>query len=161
MSDTQTIVFSKTFQLANADIIALPSSEFEIIPAPGSGKVILPISAAIITHFSDGDYVADADGYLEWKVGGNEVLGTIPNESNAGLTELDAFLQGNRLWYLIPQQKYIPALNTGWDSTLFRINIPENGAMTVDIDNNGAGNLTGGNSANYMKVTVNYTIIDL
>lgn len=65
-SITGSSIFQATITLNNAQIKALPSTPVEILPAPGEGKVILPIGMVFVLDCSAGAYdnVANASPQL-------------------------------------------------------------------------------------------------
>ena len=158
-------------QWDNAGILALPDVEQLIIPAPGFGRVIVPIAANIQTNFAAGSYGnIDAGAYAYFAmsnvgVGTQEWSQYIVNDATAGLdgvTQLFAAetrtvqlgALGN---YQNDQALQDWSLTAGgvlagapWDT---------NKPLVFFLFNNAAGNLTGGNAANKFRVDVWYDVV--
>ncbi len=164
--------------LTNDEIITLPGLPVEIIPAPGDGKVIIPIrcvmSSAIDVSYTNigetlGIFLSIASRY-EPVFGVPDLnLSTVIFSSslvinfNPGITriyqtgdaEVTVGIASDR-----DARSYSAAKASNYTSN-------ENLPLTLYVDNYGPdydpdlGNFTGGDSANIIKVIVIYDIIDL
>lgn len=156
---------SATVTLTDAQIKALPTTEVEIVAAPGADKMIYPVYfIAIITTAAGGEYTnISADAYINLEtdtghygiITGNHagvlngVSRSLGTADNVGLV-----LAG-------PMQN-------GYYSSNFGALIPDDTQTIISLGNKAlrlnmvnSGNLTGGNAANTLKVTVYYTVVDL
>lgn len=159
---TEVKTYAKKVILNDSQIKSLATAPIELVPAPSVGKSIFPLSAIISTHFSGGAYVADGDGVLEITLNNYAILDNIPNDSFRSLALLTQFLTGNAVLFLKPQQEFISSYNEYWKSAQFRsAALVENVPLMLDIDNQDAGDLTGGDAGNSMVITTFYIIIDL
>lgn len=154
--------------LTDAQIKALPTTAVTLIAAPGSGKRIRPLSVSYLFDTSAGAYTninaTYADVHLEL---GSDYAGYGPVKDTAASPALTQFTDvlgtaADRIYdQAIPPQKgnddggggfYV--ITTGFGNR----NQQENAALKIVIDNNGSGNLTGGNAANTLKVIVYYAV---
>lgn len=166
MSAIGALWWTSTTTITNAQVKTLPTSYVQLLAAPGSGKMIFPFWVMLNKSFSGGDYTnVNANGYLEFTYdGGATVLEYIPNDSGAGLTQLDNFLFGsNQIYFIKPQQNFISALNTGWNSSFYRLSKTDvnNKSFSIGISNGVSGNLTGGATANSLEVTTYYMVFTI
>ncbi len=133
-------------ELINADIIALPTTPFEIVPAL-SGKIINFLSAVSLYSFQAG-------AYTNFDNGGNNLVflsgaQIISNSSEATGDGDDVTIFSSLRTSLITG-KYVGAKVVTADI----ISQP----LNLFYENNGAGNLGGGNILNRLKVKVYYTV---
>lgn len=148
---------SVTVTLNDDQIKALPSTDIIIVPAQGENTAILMLDLSYSTNFvapytnisdaTDGAYLYMAhDGYdldegLQNAPTGDTVLEDI--------TQVLTSIGGWRYRY-----KVLPYKQAKEHSSLNNI------AISTDCYNN-AGNFTGGDPANTMKITVVYTVVDI
>lgn len=149
------LVLSATVELTDAQIKALPSERVEIVPAPATGKALLYITSFFQINTSAGAYTnVDADGRIYIDYGGE--LASLPAILPSGANL--------RTWVLPPASQF--GQNPSVLSTFNSVNIARSTGIDetplyIKIDNNGAGDFTGGNAANTLKVTVYYVVVDL
>ena len=135
-------VYSQTATLTDDQIKALPTTQVEIVAAPGAGKIIIPL------------------------FGGSAVL-TGANYTNKSS---DALLSVSMAGFVFYSYEIASLVDFGEDAFLPFIvataNLPEttalmaNEPLMITVDNT-LGNFTGGDPANTLKVTVLYTVIDV
>jgi hypothetical protein len=152
---------STTVTLTDAQVKALPTTPVEIVPAPGSGRAILYVSGIILNDTSANEYTnIDAAAFIRCAI------------DNASASVV---VNGNALQLLLddddPHYAFLPAAD-GVDAVSADVGVVASDAygFTDDIDNiplsllagNGAaGDWTGGDAANWMRVTVFYAVVDV
>jgi hypothetical protein len=160
-------IFRASGQLNDAQIKALPTSDFMLVAAPASGFIIEPIIARIYAMTSAGAYTninAAASLTIDFSGHPFPVMGWIPNDAAIGIggtTLLTDFLGSTSRKRAI----LVPFQNTedtnGWGPLPF-VTDHTSGiatALVLSIDNGGDGNLTGGNIANVLYYSVDYAIV--
>jgi hypothetical protein len=148
-------VLSATITLTDAQIKALPTTPIEIVAAPGTNKMISVLMAVANWSVSAGAYTnqdGDTRFYLQYEGGAGSatVMSKTPTATD------------NRTYNLIGGALIDSA--APWAG-----NVESDGINTSQISNkkveafldNGGGDLTGGNAANTLKVTVYYVVVDL
>ncbi len=148
----------KVITLTNAQIKALPTTSIEIIPAPGANKVICaPIVttgaalASLFLHWA-ADYTnINTNLALKFKLGTSGVSVQFLSIISKAL-----LVTGGLNFLFVPSQGDIDSTSISNDPDT-RVNK----AISLSIDNMGSGDLTGGDAANTLTVTVYYTIIDV
>jgi len=140
--------------LTNAQIIALPTTGVDIVPAAGAGKLIQWLTCGYVLDTQAGGYGGDVPG-TSWslQLGGNLVSGLV----------LPSLVPG--LFYgRVPPEAYeaaaFPDIIIAYGSLEFSemVNQP---LQIQDFYSPGGGNYTLGNAANTLKITTLYTIIDV
>ena len=160
-------VLSQAVVLTDEQIKELPTTPVEIVPAPGAGKIILPLyGVARLQWVSDYDNIHEA-AQLRFVVGtAGDALFPF-RQDNA--SDVSGLLAGGG-----------PDGSIGWSPTRFSGKVPVapgpvlgsgtaqfydsdlvNFPLVFQADNGASGNFTGGNADNSLKVTVLYTIIDV
>jgi len=155
------LVLSATVELTDAQIKALPTTPFEIVPAQGAGKFILPVSAIIQSNFSGGVYtnITDASWQLVYNDAGSTNLASTPMRSQSILNTTNE----NFSIFAIPNMF---AGVTTFDgsvvtSTLIGVDYANKPLAIFDRFTESFSDYTGGNAANTLKVTVYYVVVDL
>jgi hypothetical protein len=149
-------VYSETVTLTDAQIKTLPTTPITVVPAPGEGFAVFPVSASIIGNNMAAVYTnKDATAQILISMGAGELTVLAPG---------DAYYLGDNAdeWFGdCPPLLAVPeAAGQATGYGYYRDQI-ENKAISVWASNGALGNLTGGNAANSMQVTVHYKIITL
>ncbi len=154
--------------LTNAQVKALPTTPITLIAAPGSGNRLRPLAVSYSFATGSGAYTNIDATYADLHLMlGTDYVGygpvddasTIPPltlvTSVLGTAATRIFDQG-----MPPQQGTPVAGSAGYVQTIafYNRNQQENAALMIAMDNNGTGNLTGGNAANTLTVTIYYAI---
>jgi hypothetical protein len=147
--DDETVtIYKKTVTLTNAQIKALPSTDVEIVPAPGTGKVIQYVSVRASIDASAGDYTnvhADANFFLQYVGGTAFTLAAEDFWYHPGGPALSGYFQSDE------------SVGPG----LYNLSDYENRAIATNANNSGQGDFTGGNAANSLTITVWYGVMDI
>ena len=141
-----------TVSLTDAQIKALPTTPVEIIAAPGAGYAVmlLPhwLGSVLQLDTTPGAYTnvsATAAVRFNGQVGFIEWL---------GLDDL--------LTYGADAVMYPSVINFGaGGGTVQETALAENSAITVDANNDGQGNFTGGHASNELTLSLVYLVLDL
>ena len=161
-----------TVTLTNAQIKALPTTSIEIVPSPGTGKILQVISG---TFSKAGDFSA---GNPDWALSYTNVTQVTNGNAWAGITYEDDLLVpassyliddtasdnvyrnfwggNNNFPQLVPFSYTVQGFATGMPDRRGS----HNKALHMSVVNP-AGNFTGGDPANTLKVTVYYIIVDI
>lgn len=163
-SNIQT-VYSTTVTLTDAQIKALPTTPVQIVAAPGAGKYINYISGNILATIQDGGAYTDIDddSAMFVAVGDHVVSAYLLKSSSATpeqvtLTDILTATTGRIIG--VPQYS---DFSSGWGAVAngaANLSDFENTALNLTLDF-GSGNLTGGNAANTLKITVFYSVEDV
>lgn len=147
-------VMKATVVLTDAQIKALPTTKVEIVPAPGVGKNIVPVMSYSILDAIAGVYT-NIDGSAHYT----------QSFTDAGVLHSTAFVvhsanflgdnDANR-----PKITLLPYAPSDPDAS-YEYGYSENKAISASVFNAAAGNLTGGNAANTLTVTVIYGVMDI
>jgi hypothetical protein len=151
-------VLSRTVTLTNAQILALPTTPVEIVPAPGAGKILHWATAMVVLDATAGAYTFNAGALAFWQL--FYVGGAFPKEGSGFLVPPEAVAEKRIGWFPIfanenDAEGYLQA------PTLTMETDYEGQALAIADKYNGRADYTGGNPANSMKVTVLYTVVDL
>jgi hypothetical protein len=161
-----------TITLTNAQILALPTTAVEVLAAPGANKLIVPL--VILLHMK---WVADygninATAMLKADLAGNFIVG-LRESVLSGITSLLAGGGPDGTWVSLGLNNAIaqgvtttatPNINThthpiGADSGFYDadlVNVP----LTISMDNQGSGVLTGGDADNELQVSAAYYLLN-
>ena len=156
------IIQSATVTLTDAQIKALPTTGVEIVAAQGVNTIINPLNAVIVFNWA-ADYT-NIDGACQLFIqadSGNSTLDFLRQAD--GNVVSDFFANGSSTFINIQSNQKVANINgntTVANSPAF-ISDFENQGLSIKINNGASGNLTGGNAANTLKVTVYYTVVDL
>lgn len=148
-----------TVELTDAQIKTLPTAPVQIVAAPGSGKMIIPLYG--ITRFAwTADYTnIAAAAFMGFNT---SLLLTADQTANSGVSGV-----------LAPgasDMAVFPPIHYAVDATPFHQGAGfglgtfadyDNLALNFYAFNDAGGNFTGGNAANALAVTVCYIVIDL
>jgi hypothetical protein len=154
-------LLSATVELTDAQIKALPTTGIEIIATPGANKIILPFSAVLVLQNWQADYTninANSSIQISSTNGLGNILNFIEQAKNTSISNILAYGSDSLNVVSIGQPIY------GGQPTAFTGIIPADlidDGLSIRINNVGSGNLTGGNAANTLKVTVYYVVVDL
>lgn len=157
-------LFFQTVTLTNAQIKALPTTPVVVVPAPGAGKMILPVARAINKPTFAAPYTNQSApntqpyAVLTW---GDEVgyaSAWMPDDDDPSLGQfsklfdaapqvfvLDSYSDTAATWGLVSQAQSFNA---------------ENLPVKLFVSN-AAGDFTGGHADNVLVVTVVYCVVDL
>lgn len=155
--DAMVTVYSRKTTLTDAQIKALPTTPVQLVAAPGAGKVIKLLGGMFKIDTTNGVYTNDnsysSTFFVSYESGGVQASNMIflpeVNTNNIKISSLSQIV-----------------LPDGSDPTLFMVeqiyeaSAIENKALTLQL-NNTPGNLTGGDPANTITVTVFYSMVDL
>lgn len=156
---------SRTVELTDAQIKALPTTPIVIVPATEvlnyaglPTQVPLPLAFRVSVNTLAGAYT-NVNGLAHYvlALGSDWSADAMQSATQNQMAQLDAN---------IPMIGICNSYQQGLDNAMIApLKIPSGGlqdnALAIVFDNEGSGNLTGGNAANSMKVTVLYTIIDV
>jgi len=143
---------SPAVSLNNSQIINLPSTPITVVAAPGAGFANVPTGQVFFnSSVGAGVYGAiDAAAELKLTYASGESCGVLELlESNSQVSDL---LGTGTTRYAI----------AGTRSKVEALSAAENDAIVVSIDNaGGAGTLSGGNAANFLKIHFPYRVVTL
>jgi hypothetical protein len=139
--------------LTDEQIMALPSVPYELAPAPGEGKSIIPGSILVIAT-GTGDYTnVDTNNIII-----QFTFGTVDTD-HVNWCDMSQDL-GVGLAH-ISIQNYIYRGDMATGSLSLPPALFDNMPLQLDVVNGELGNFTGGDPANTLKILVYYTILDL
>lgn len=148
------VIAAASVTLTNAQVLALPSTPIQTLAAPGAGLIRIPILAVVNLNWT-ADYT-NIDGACElfFDVAGPEPT-NLPEmlETNGAISDLLAGGMNRIAWF--GQKQRADANNTSAKSPL-DTTAWTNAVTRISSWNNAAGDFTGGNAANTLKVTTLY-----
>lgn len=159
VTDDTVAIKQTTVTLTDAQIKALPTTQINILAAPGAGMLHHVHGALFVADFTAGAYTnLSANPFF------NLVYDAANNYINATLfAGEEMFVAGRNISYCLPYMTLTEG--AGQPSAFVRSSAQfgETVNRTVDIGagNVSDGNFTGGNAANTMKVTVYYSTIEV
>lgn len=126
---------------------------YEIAPDPGDGKIIIPASIAILTNFTVAYTGADATASFVIDVAGsnfftiqNDIWGLYSGSPQMFATNYPATFSNDNFGSLVP------GVFAGGVSQF-------QGALRAHLNNASAGDLSGGDPANTLKITAYYYLL--
>lgn len=157
---TPFIVHAASVTLNNAQILTLPTVPVEVIPAPGAGKIVIPIAGFVLQSWPDG-YGAIDSPFLVVGTDGlgdtacffsidDDTYGFFSNPWGSEIRGVSCFSWGQFGLPAAPSA----VLNQGESDTSGK-------AIVVRATNGSNVNFTGGGTSNTLKVTIYYALVDL
>lgn len=147
----------KVTLLNNDQIKALPTTPVIIVPSPGAGRIIQPVSVMFITNFVTNGYTNQS---------GDVRIGIPPQNSNTLIGSSWLIYDADAFGVFNAQgEKFIfaPVIGTGLDAANptapngFNSDF-ENTPLKLVVTNSASGNFTGGDAANDMRIIVQYLL---
>jgi len=155
-------LLSATVTLTNAQIKALPTTAIEVVANPGATRFIVPISAVLIANTTAGAYTninAAAQLSIEYPLINTKAFALVDNNTFGQTSNL---LDGGNI--LVAMLSPFININVDTEPCAIFVNndigIVDN-PLNIVMNNSSDGNLTGGDAANTLKVTVYYIVVDL
>lgn len=146
----ESLVQQASVTLTDAQIKALPTTEFQIIAAPGADKVIIPLFALFRPTISVAYTGIDADAQLY--LVSSSWLTTIYNENLNDVSQL----LGGSIWSFMG-----PNLGVDAGGFLLSSQTGEESNLPINLGASNGSDFTGGNAANTLTVVVLYVVVDL
>jgi hypothetical protein len=153
-------VMSLTTTLTDADIKTLKTPHI-IVPGPGAGQFVDFVRIVLVTDIVFGEGYAGVSPTGLFVVGlgaGNMDIAYVQNDSSFSSGMITDLFTRSSVTLIGPGQDVASSTETTQPFGTF-IHADVSGDLTLKLDQ--ASNLTGGNAANTLKVTVLYTVIDL
>lgn len=155
-------MLSNTVILTNDQIKALPTTPFDVVPAPGADKTLVFFGALFRrsdTGFAYTNVNADAYGGIGYGVDNVYVSAIVANDSGALEFSLTDLLNSSLMETLWPLDARTPSWynkmnNQGADE--YSVNQP-----LVFWCSNSDGDFTGGDPSNTLTITIFYAVVDL
>lgn len=155
--ETSCLIGIKSVTLTDTQTKTLPTSYIEIVPAPGENKILGFLFSVIIQDSQGGAYTnIDADNiirvvYGEWDCDASEIM-------RLSTANVKSFLIGSSASSADQRVSWANMLSSDvFANTSQIVNQP----LKLIMYNDPSGNLTGGNIANTLKVTIYYVVIDI
>lgn len=169
ISATTSGIIQVAIPLTNADILALPTTPIPLVAAPAAGTRIKLVGGSYSFDTSAGAYTninATAARLIIRHTGAtNSLLNLIADDSNYTLTDFTSLL-GTAGANVVDLTTFLQAIDSGafigvagYTTSLINPTSEVDGtAVEIAVDNNGSGDLTGGNAANSGTVTLYYVV---
>lgn len=146
-----------TKTLTDAQVKALPTTAVTLLAAPGTGFALVPIHATVRLAWAVDYTNIDAAARLFINVGSSEILARLDEAVLGAISNLLA--GGEDANALMPAVGFAPASASpvpfNGSSGFFDGDI-ENRTLNISATNAAAGDFTGGDAANVLKVTLLY-----
>ncbi len=146
--------------LTNAQIKALPTTEIQLLAAPGAGKIIVPIFCTLHLTWT-ADYTnleAYPNSFLNLSYG----PGLIGTFAAFPMTDFrDLLNAGQDTWGTLLALTSFDALNMGGTPSGFLDPGIANKSLVIHAPNGILGDFTGGDAANKMEINLFYAIADI
>lgn len=159
MSETIVLTSSKIFTDAQAK--TLPTTPLSIIAAPGVNRIIVPQSALILSNLTSIYTNIHINSVIYFKYTGTaqQVL-IVGSEAAAGSVTSVLAVPINAV-AIFPNRIFFTGVSTlDIDAAINQLDVINKGIELV-IDNQGSGNLTGGNAANSLNVILCYAVVTI
>lgn len=130
--------------LTDAQIKALPTTPIQIVATPGAGKYIKYLGSALVLDVTAGIYT--------------NLNTSSMNIRRVGQNPLTVDFSGS---YLEDNSNIWVYQDTSVNDDGVPVPIAELENLAIEISSQNTGNLTGGNAANTLKITVYYIVVDL
>ena len=149
--------------LTNAQLLALPTTAVQVVAAPGAGKVIVPMLCwTHLTWVADYTNIDPAAGVgIQYGTANTSALAPLAESVNGQVSNLLADGASNSSFMGV---KNFVNVTTGLVSGVGAFvddPTPTNAALSIYATNAAAGDFTGGNAGNSLKVWLYYTVITL
>jgi hypothetical protein len=151
-------LLSASVTLTNAQILTLPTTAVEIVPAPGDNKIIVPVACTVVLDTTGGVYTAAAGSSMVLvSDNGNYLSGVI-------LTQSD-LQNAHKYFYMLPVP-FLQLASGDFANVIKSLSGNQlsnfiNSALLIKDDYDGVADYTGGNASNTLKVTVYYIVLDV
>jgi len=162
---TQTV--TESFVLTDAQVKALPTTSFTLVPAQGANTIILPLISILRLNWVASYTNISANAQLKLGLNDNSAASLASlNEPDTTFAKVSKLLANGESTtaILTPKQRTGAAAN-GVDITRGTTGIADsealNVALTLSIDNDGSGDLTGGDAGNSLGVYLQYVVFDI
>lgn len=154
-------VLKSSVTLTDADIKALPTTQFEIVAAPGIGKMIMPLRTFSVGDFRGGGYtnLGNTAGMVVRVVLGSGTSVTASNQEGwifGDNTDVWTFFNDPTYWL-----DTVPVNNQTLSDGGYSLSDLENQPLKLRLDTEFGTDFTGGNAANTLKITAYYVVVDL
>lgn len=147
--------------LTDAQIKALPSTPVQVIAAV-TGKILFPVAAFLRSKWTADYSNIHSQSQIQFRLGGTDILNPLYQEQGSNVSALLAGggPDGVNGWTAatsrsLPPGPVMGGLAGAYDSDVAGL------PLSIQIENNGAGDLTGGNAANALTVVVAYLEISI
>jgi hypothetical protein len=168
---TEVSVLKNTITLTHEQVKPLPTGPFDLVLAPGPGKLIMPIAGMVTSHIMAPYTNIEDSGILSLYLflGGDVAFGNVPSATVKTLLSADAQFQlcpGAVLLFESGDPDVVNSvLAAGQPKSNRTLSDAINQPLKCFIDNYTAdyqtnlGNLTGGDPDNTLTFTILYTIV--
>lgn len=159
-------ILKATVSLTDAQVKALPTTPIQLVAAPGAGFRIQLLQASISANLTGVYTNVNASAYCVLALAANEISNYIANDATTSpiLSDATKLFATNTLSTAIFvnfSQVTTPAANQWGNAVNVNALDFQNQALNLTVNNNGAGNFTGGNAANAFAVHVLYTVVSV